>query len=95
MANNLAFNDEGPQIVVLWGNSEGVIEDSNYLNDIQILLGQAFTDFDQDGDIDIIASSTQEYSGFALNLFENNGDMTFTDVTEEVLMLAMIMALFF
>ena len=81
-----------PQIIILWGNSEGnfstenmyVIEDSNYLNDIQILLGQAFTDFDQDGDIDIIASSTQEYSGFALNLFESNGDMTFTDVTEEV-----------
>ena len=92
VANNLTVHEVYPQIIILWGNSEGnfstenmyVIEDSNYLNDIQILLGQAFTDFDQDGDIDIIASSTQEYSGFALNLFENNGDMTFTDVTEEV-----------
>ena len=91
-ANNFAFHEDYPQIVVLWGNSEGnystenitVIEDSNYLDDIQILLGQAFTDFDQDGDIDIIAVSTQEYAGFALNLFKNNGDKTFTDVTEEV-----------
>ena len=91
-ANNFTFHEDYPQIVVLWGNSEGnystenitVIEDSNYLDDIQILLGQAFTDFDQDGDIDIIAVSTQEYAGFVLNLFENNGDMSFTDVTQEV-----------
>ena len=89
---NIAVDQYYGEILVLWGDGTGtystenmtIVEDSNYLNDFQILLGTCFTDYDNDGDIDVITSSTQEYKGFALNLFRNNGDQTFTDVTTDV-----------
>ena len=86
------YNDD---LLVLWGNGSGkfntnnstLIEDSNYRNEHQIVLSFTFTDFDSDGDIDIISSSTfntpNYYNGFALNLFRNNGDKSFTDTTQQ------------
>lgn len=85
------LNDFFGEIVILWGSSTGkfnsnnisIITDSNYLNTIQIYLGTSFTDYDSDGDIDIITSSTtNNYQNFIVNIFQNNGDLTFTDVTE-------------
>ena len=80
------------EIVILWGNSTGqfttenktVIPDSNYLDDVQIVLGFSFVDYDLDGDTDIIISSTQEYRGYVLNLFRNDGEKNFSDVTQEI-----------
>ena len=89
LSNNL--NDFFGEIVILWGSSTGrfnsnnlsIISDSNYLNTIQTYLGTSFTDYDSDGDIDIITCSTvNNYQGFIVNIFKNNGDLTFTDVTE-------------
>ena len=91
----LAFHDYYTNVVIFWGDSSGtfsidnmtVLEDSNYLNEKQMVLSFTFTDFDSDGDIDIISSSTFDnpnyYNGFALNLFRNNGDKSFTDTTQQ------------
>ena len=87
---------------VLWGDGSGKFEYENrseleILNDLgydQTLLGMGFTDFDQDGDIDIIlqATRTEEgglqtdrpatmYMSYILNLLENKGNRVFEDVT--------------
>ena len=80
-------------LIVLWGNGSGkfntnsstFIEDSNYQNKTQAVLSISFTDFNSDGNLDIITSSTSySYDGFILNLFKNNGDNSFTDLTSEV-----------
>jgi len=60
-----------------------IIEDSNYLNVTQIFLGSSFTDYDIDGDIDLIITSTNNYNQYIINIFQNNGDKTFNDVTQQ------------
>ena len=80
------------EVVILWGDSSGqfstdnytLLKDSNYLNSIQISLGLSFSDFDGDGDVDVIVTSTPKYNGYIINLFRNDGDKKFTDVTTEV-----------
>jgi len=52
------------------------------------MLGSGFTDFDSDGDIDVIILSTVVeddifYRNYELTLFENKGDRVFEDVTSE------------
>ena len=84
-------DDLNGDIYILWGSNSGIfdfnnmtiIEDSNYLNLSQIYLGTLFTDYDNDGDIDLIITSTSNYSQYIINIFQNNGDKTFNDVTQE------------
>lgn len=89
--NYYHFDDYYKDIMILWGNEKGkfntndmlFLDDSNYLNIGQTFLGSLFTDYDSDGDIDLITTSTDnDYTRYAINIFQNNGDMTFTDVTE-------------
>jgi len=60
------------------------------------IMGGGFTDFDNDGDIDFIISSElqdydisresltgRSYDNYILQLYQNNGNKTFTDVTLE------------
>ena len=60
------------------------------------IMGGGFTDFDNDGDIDFIISSElqdyeisresltgRSYDNYILQLYQNNGDKTFTDVSLE------------
>ncbi|MDG1044146.1 MAG: VCBS repeat-containing protein [Flavobacteriaceae bacterium] len=87
---NQDVSDFYGKIVILWGSESGrfnsnnitIIEDSNYLNVNQIFLGTSFTDYDKDGDIDLITTSTDNYTNYIINIFQNNGDKTFTDVTQ-------------
>ena len=87
---NQDVSDFYGKIVILWGSNSGrfnsnnitVIEDSNYLDVPQIFLGSAFTDYDNDGDVDLITTSTNNYLNYIVNIFQNNGDKTFTDVTQ-------------
>jgi len=81
---------------ILWGSEKLQFESKN----IQLLdkptyrmekynsLGSAFTDYDSDGDIDLIlltSAVTDEvfYGNYELILFENKGDRIFEDVTTE------------
>lgn len=96
---NFTNSLSGP--VVMFGNGSGNFSQSNSLQlyesfltsrDISAsILGFGFTDYDLDGDIDIIASTTRDepggtfeegtyYDNFYLLLYENNAN-NFTDVT--------------
>lgn len=62
----------------------------DYLNGLAITsnvnvstLGFSYIDFDKDGDIDIITTSTPDYGGYILQLCENIGNRKFKDVTKE------------
>ena len=74
---------------ILWGDGSGKFSWDNKsdlilkneLNCIQTLLGLGFTDYDNDGDVDLVVQTTREYSNYILNLFENKGNRSFEDVT--------------
>ncbi|MDA8923788.1 VCBS repeat-containing protein [Flavobacteriaceae bacterium] len=77
-------------IVILWGNNSSnfntnnitKLNNSNYRNTLQLHSGSVFSDYDMDGDIDLITTSMDNDFEFIINIFQNNGDKTFTDVTE-------------
>jgi len=80
---------------ILWGTSSTkynssniMLLDKNIYNtlDTYSLIGNGFTDFDMDGDIDIILLLTivdevSNYRNYELALFENKGNRVFEDVT--------------
>jgi len=85
---------------ILWGDGSGkfdfenksALQINNELGFSVSLLGMGFSDFDEDGDIDIILQATRSeidgtfengglYFSYVLYLFENNGNRKFTDVT--------------
>ena len=80
---------------ILWGNEEVQFKSDNLkvLNKKEHrynanMLGSGFTDFDSDGDIDVIIISTIVegdifYKNYELTLFENKGNRVFEDVTAE------------
>ena len=45
-------------------------------------MGIAFSDYDHDGDVDIFSTNLGGRTGFRAALYENDGDGTFTDVSE-------------
>ena len=73
---------------VLNSNSEGLLNKG-------IVLGFGFTDYDSDGDIDLLATTTLNeeggnlnteasyYNSYVIFLYENNGDKTFLDVSKQ------------
>ncbi|MDA8611642.1 VCBS repeat-containing protein [Flavobacteriaceae bacterium] len=74
---------------ILWGDGSGkfswedrsIIPLNNELNCNQHILGMGFSDYDSDGDIDIVVLTTKEYSGYVVNLFKNQGNRSYQDVT--------------
>ena len=80
---------------IIWGTDDLQFSSANIilLDKIEhryksALLGSGFSDFDSDGDIDIILISTVAdgeiyYGNYELTLFENKGDKVFEDVTSE------------
>ncbi|MDC0874038.1 VCBS repeat-containing protein [Flavobacteriaceae bacterium] len=74
---------------ILWGDGSGkfswdnrsVLPLNNELDCIQTVLGMGFSDYDNDGDIDIIVQTTREYNNYIVNLFSNQGGRAFEDVT--------------
>ena len=80
---------------IIWGTDELQFSSANIVTLEKIehryktnSLGSGFTDFDSDGDIDIILISTVVdgdifYKNYELTLFENKGDKVFEDVTNE------------
>jgi len=100
--NDLTNSLQGP--LVLWGNGTGSFSMSNsselsenFLSSRNVqatILGFGFTDFDTDGDIDIIVSSTRDepdgnfedgtyYDNYYLLLYENNNN-SFYDHTQYI-----------
>ena len=80
---------------ILWGTDDLQFSSDNIVTLDKIehrynssLMGNGFTDFDSDGDIDIILISTVVegdifYKNYELTLFENKGNKIFEDVTNE------------
>ena len=90
--------DYAQDIRVLWGNSEGTFSENNSTR-IDLPLNSwgkdkvayefGFIDYDNDGDFDILnvgaeADPAEPNSGGYIELFRNNGDLTFSRVTETV-----------
>jgi hypothetical protein len=86
---------EVPTARIYWGNSKGTFDllnnYSNLLNETIIgmnvenpdsFLGFNFLDFDNDGDMDVIAAATPNHRGFYLLTYENLGNKEFKDVTK-------------
>ncbi|MCH1418649.1 MAG: VCBS repeat-containing protein [Flavobacteriaceae bacterium] len=90
MSSPVSMHEYYANIVILWGSDSGnfntnnitILNDSNYRNTLQLHAGSVFTDYDKDGDIDLVTTSMDNNFKFILNIFQNNGDKTFTDVTE-------------
>ena len=84
---------------ILWGtddvqfNSDNIVSlEKNIFRHIKSnILGSGFTDYDNDGDIDIIIISTVTtsesgdifYKNYELTLYENKGNRVFEDVTQQ------------
>ena len=89
------FNFDGiSDFTIYWGNSNGtfdLINDVTYVNnevistDKNSILGFNFFDYDKDGDMDIFCTSTLDYTGFDINVFENKGNNIFKDVTKKII----------
>jgi tetratricopeptide (TPR) repeat protein len=62
------------------GTFREVHEDADLLTDLDH-LGVTFVDYDHDGDLDLFATRHYDAAG-AMEMFRNNGDGTFTNVTE-------------
>ena len=90
ISSPVSLHEYFADIVILWGNNLGkfntnnitILNNSNYRNTLQLHSGSAFSDYDMDGDIDLITTSMDNDFEFIINIFQNNGDKTFTDVTE-------------
>ena len=90
ISSPVSMHEYFADIVILWGNSSvkfntnnmTILNNSNYRNTLQLHSGSAFSDYDMDGDIDLITTSMDNDFEFIINIFQNNGDKTFTDVTE-------------
>jgi hypothetical protein len=92
--NNPAFDMVNKKIGILWGNGTGQFDYTNitYLNlsDFQghwmSLSGAGFTDFDGDGDVDVMLQSTTNninYSKtYVLYFIENKGNKIFEEATQ-------------
>jgi hypothetical protein len=90
---NPSFDVVNKKIGVMWGNGSGQFDYKNInyltLNDFNnywlTLSGVGFTDFDKDGDVDIVIQSTTveiNYSKtYIMFLMENKGNKLFEDVT--------------
>ena len=85
-------------VTIFWGDGTGkfFIENStflteeNYLNNGTIIANRSFgfSDFDNDGDIDLVAGGTRSdsfgyYDTINVLLFENKGNREFKDITRE------------
>jgi hypothetical protein len=86
---------EVPTARIYWGNSKGTFDLLNNYTNISnetisgmsienpdSFLGFNFLDFDNDGDMDVIAVATPNYRGFYLLAYENLGNNQFKDITK-------------
>jgi hypothetical protein len=86
---------EVPTARVYWGNSKGTFDLLNNYSNLpnetifgmsienpDSFLGFNFLDFDNDGDMDVIAVATPNYRGFYLLAYENLGNNQFKDITK-------------
>ena len=73
--------------LIAWGAESGFSESYTILDDDPIFKCMNHTvvtaDIDMDGDIDIIATRQANVGGQFLQVYANNGDRTFTDVTQQ------------
>ncbi len=61
------------------------IEKKPYMSEDELHFGIAWGDYDNDGDLDMFIPQIKNYVDYAYSFFfENNGDGTFTDVSEDV-----------
>ena len=87
-----------PATRIYWGKGTGYFDfekgftdlPTSYLEGLSIPnttnvtpLGFSYLDYDKDGDVDIITSSTANYGGYLVQLCENQGNRVFEDVTKQ------------
>jgi hypothetical protein len=92
---NWEFNH--PSTRIYWGNGTGFFDFLSRFSDLPVdylqglgianhvnvsPLGFSYLDFDKDGDMDIVTTSTPGYGGYIIQLCENMGNRQFRDVTK-------------
>ena len=89
---NPSYDIVNKKIGILWGDGSGKFNSSNVtfltLNSFQdqwlSLSGASFTDFDNDGDVDVqLQSSIGPSKAYIMFLLENKGNKVFEDVTSK------------
>ena len=80
---NLNFDLNNPTELLLSDELQVEIQNLYEINRGLAILGFSYFDYNNDGDQDILVIGTEDYYGNTYLLFRNNGDRTFTDVTNE------------
>ena len=98
------YENQHTNPIIFWGdetlkfsvNRKTVLDsDTEGLFNKGVILGFGFTDYDSDGDIDVLVTTTLNeeggnanieasyYNSYVIFLFENNGDKSFADVSKQ------------
>jgi hypothetical protein len=87
--DNGAFTQGGERNFLYKNNGDATFSkttEGDLVTDVQLSLSSGWCDYDDDGDMDLLVANggTFDYYGISNSLYQNNGDGTFTRVTDGI-----------
>ncbi len=84
IGNSAFFKGQRNQLYKNFGGSFAEITDDPVVNANTCTFGSAFGDYDNDGDLDLVVTNGFCSSGLRNTLYENQGDGTFVDASDQL-----------